>query len=286
MKIGLQMFSIKDHLKIDAKGTMAQVAKLGYKYLEPFGTPDETGETSYGFGMNYEDTKAFLEANGIGLAGAHYYYLGNPYFEPFCEYYAKLGAKQVGSGGAHFPGGRQDVLEKCELMNKDAEIAKKYGLRYYYHNHYREYQPYDGEMVIDIILNNTDPSLVSYELDTFWAARGGVDPVEEIERLKDRIILLHQKDFSKDAGEPLNIWEETLDINVPVSREIDAPTRRLELYAEVGTGILPIQDYIDAGNKIGVEYMLLEQDKTRMGEMESIAKSMEAFKKFTGVEWE
>ena len=66
MKIGLQMFSIKDHLKIDAKGTMEQVAKLGYKYLEPFGTPDETGETSYGFGMNYADTKAFLDANGIG----------------------------------------------------------------------------------------------------------------------------------------------------------------------------------------------------------------------------
>ncbi len=286
MKIGLQLFSVKEHLMQDAKATLAEVARLGYKYLEPFGILDDKGSLSYGLNMPLEEAKAFLDDHDLHVVGGHYYYPGDPQFEAFCEYYAALGSKQVGSGGDKFPGGREEVLRKSELMNKDAEIAKKYGLRYYYHNHYWEYQPFEGETVIDTILNNTDPSLVYYELDTFWGARGGIDPVKEIGRLEDRIILLHQKDFAKDAGEPLNIWEKTADITVPVSPEIDRPTRRLELFAEVGTGILPIQSFIDAGNGIGVEYMFLEQDKTRLGEMESIAKSMEAFKKFTGVEWQ
>jgi sugar phosphate isomerase/epimerase len=286
MKIGIQLFSVKEALKEDALGTLKKLSEIGYKYIEPFSFPSEEGDKSYGLGMNATDAKAFLTDNGIGIAGAHYYPLGNPNFEAVCEYYAGLGSKQIGSGGAHFPEGREDVLQKCELMVKDAEIAKQYGLRYYYHNHYREYQPFEGEMVIDTIMNNTPSDLVFYQLDTFWAARGNIDPVKEIDRLKDRIILLHQKDFSKTAGIPLNVFEQEIDINIPITHEKDQTTRRIETYAEVGTGILPIQDYIDAGNAIGVEYMMLEQDKTLLGEMESVQISMNAFKKYSGVEWE
>ena len=55
---------------------------------------------------------------------------------------------------------------------------------------------------------------------------------------------------------------------------------------EVGTGVLPIQNYIDAGNESGVEYIVLEQDYTKLPELESIQVSMDAFRKFRGVEWE
>jgi sugar phosphate isomerase/epimerase len=134
-------------------------------------------------------------------------------------------------------------------------------------------------------MENTPQDLVFYQLDTFWAARGNIDPVKEIHRLKDRIILLHQKDFSKAAGVPLNVFDKEVDIDVPITTEIDQATRLTEIFAEVGTGILPIQDYIDAGNEIGVEYMMLEQDKTFLGELESVAKSMEAFRKYSGIEW-
>jgi sugar phosphate isomerase/epimerase len=286
MKIGLQLFSVKEHLEEDPRTALKRVAGLGYRYLEPFGFIDKNDEKTYGLGMTLNEAKSFLDDNGLKVVSGHYYYLGNESFDFYCEYMAELGSKIVGSGGAHFPGGRQDVIEKCKLMTTDAKIAKKHGLCYFYHNHYREYQPFEGEMVIDTILNNTDPALVLYELDTFWAARGNCDPVKEMQRLGKRIVLLHQKDFSKDAGEPVNIWEKTLDINVPVSREIDQPTRRLELFAEVGTGILPIQSYIDAGNKLGIEYMFLEQDKTRLGEMESIEASMQSFRKFAGISWD
>ncbi|MGI6039314.1 MAG: sugar phosphate isomerase/epimerase family protein [Eubacteriales bacterium] len=287
MKIGIQLFSVKEALAKNAEGTLRKLCQIGFKYIEPFAHPSiEEGENSFGLGMSLRDAKSFLTNEGIKLAGCHYYYLGTPAFAKFCEYMAELGATQVGSGGAHFPGGREDVLEKCELMVKDAEIAKKFGLKYYYHNHFREYQAFEGELVIDTILNNTPSYLVYYQLDTFWAARGGCDPVAEMKRLGKRIITLHQKDFSKTAGEPLNVFEQRVDPNIPVTREIDQKTRLVEIFAEVGTGILPIQDYIDQGNKIGVEYMLLEQDKTSLGEMESVELSMSAFKRYSGIEWD
>lgn len=285
MKVGIQLFSVKEALAKDPKGTLKQVADLGYKYLEPFANPLPGDESTFGLQMPLEEAKAFLKENRLQVVGAHYYPLGCEAFEEFCNYYKELGAEQVGSGGAHFPGGREDVLEKCQLMAHDAAIAEKCGLKYYYHNHYREYQEFDGEQIIQIIMDNT-PETVHYELDTFWAARGGVDPVQELERWGSRLIpLMHQKDFSKSARVPVNIWEYTR-MDFPISKDFDQTTRLLELYAEVGTGLLPIQDYIDAGNKAGIQYVLLEQDKTQIGEMESIKVSMEAFRKFHGTEWE
>lgn len=272
-------------MKEDPKGTLKKLAELGYKYIEPFAHAGVGGK-SYGLYMELEEARDYLAEIGLRVVGAHYYPLSCDGLEAFCAYYAALGVKQIGCGGAHFPGGMPDVMAKCKLMSNDSKVAAAHGLKYYYHNHYREYQLIDGKQIIDIIMDSTDPQYVYYQMDNFWTARGGVDPVKEMERFGKRILMLHQKDFNKDAGEPLNIFEERIDINKPVSMEEDQKTRLLSLFAEVGTGILPIQEYIDAGNKIGVEYMLLEQDKTSMGEMKSIAVSMEAFRKFKGIEWD
>lgn len=285
MKVGIQLFSVKEALAKDPKGTLRQVAELGYRYIEPFCHPQPGDETSFGLYMGLEEARAFLKEVGLQVVGVHYYPLGCEGFEAFCQYYKALGVEQVGSGGAHFPGGQSDVLAKCALMAKDAEIAQKHGLRYYYHNHYREYQEFGGKQVIQLIMENT-PETVCYELDTFWAARGGVDPVKELDRWQSRLIpLMHQKDFSKAARVPVNIWEY-LRQDFPITPEFDQTTRLLELYAEVGTGLLPIQDYIDAGNRVGIQYVLLEQDKTQIGEMASIEASMKAFRKFHGTEWD
>ena len=285
MKVGLQLFSVKEAMKEDPKGTLKKIAELGYRYIEPYCFPVQGDETSFGLHMPLAEAKAFLEEIGLQVVGAHYYPLGSDAFEEFCRYYIALGVKQVGSGGAHFPGGVPDVMEKVALMQKDAEKADALGLKYYYHNHYREYQTFDGVSIIDMILNNTT-ALVHYEIDLFWAARGGVDPVAELERCKDRLIpLVHQKDFSKTARVPLNIWEY-LRNDFPISSDFDQTTRLQELYCEVGDGLLPIQDYIDKANELGVEYTLLEQDKTSIGEINSITRSMEAFHKFSGIEWD
>ena len=289
MKVGIQLYSVKDHLAKDGLGTMKEVAKIGYKYVEPFissNYPVGEAEKAYGLGMTRDDAKAFLDDTGIKLVGGHYYYPGNPEFEAMCDYYAYLGAKNFGSGGDFYPGGKDELLRKIELMVKDAEIAKKYGLRYYYHNHFWEYQKFDGKTVMEIIAEETDPDLVYFEQDNYWAARGGVDPVVEAKKLKGRLILMHQKDYSKTANEPISMFEKLVDINKPIFPEMHRNNRHVGTFAEVGTGILPIQDYIDAGNECGVEYILLEQDLTAIDEIDSIRISMDAFKKFSGISWD
>ena len=286
MKVGIQLYSVKEHLMKDGLGTLKEVAKLGYKYIEPFAAARfSTGEAEkgYGLGMNRQDAKAFLDDTGIKIVGGHYY-TGD--FEAMCDYYAYLGAKNFGTGGYHFPGGLEELMPKIDEMNKCAEIAKKYGMRYYYHNHFWEYQKFDGKTVMEIMAENTDPAIFFFEQDNYWAARGGVDPVEEMEKLKGRLILMHQKDFAKDAGEPINLFEEKIDINKPISGKTHNDNRHVGTFAEVGNGILPIQDYINKGNECGVEYVLLEQDLTAIDEIESIRISMEAFHKFTGIEWD
>jgi len=286
MKVGIQLYSVKEHLMKDGIGTMKAVAEAGYKYIEPFCSarfPIGEAEKGYGLGLTRQEAKAFLADTGITIVGGHYY-TGD--FEAMCDYYAYLGAKNFGTGGYFYPGGKDELLRKIEEMNKDAEIAKKYGMRFYYHNHFWEYQKFDGKTVMEIIAEESDPDLMFFEQDNYWAARGGVDPIKEAEKLKGRLILMHQKDFAKDAGEPISLYEERVDINKPITAEIHQQNRHVGTFAEVGNGILPIQDYIDVGNKLGVEYILLEQDLTAIDEIDSIKISMQAFKKFQGIEWE
>ena len=286
MKGGIQLYSVKEHLMKDGIGTMKAVAEAGYKYIEPFCSerfPIGEAEKGYGLGLTRQEAKAFLADTGITIVGGHYY-TGD--FEAMCDYYAYLGAENFGTGGYFYPGGKDELLRKIEEMNKNAEIAKKYGMRFYYHNHFWEYQKFDGKTVMEIIAEESDPGLMYFEQDNYWAARGGVDPVEEAEKLGDRLILMHQKDFAKDAGEPINLYEERVDINQPITSEIHQKNRHVGTFAEVGNGILPIQDYIDVGNKLGVKYILLEQDLTAIDEIESIKISMSAFKKFNGIQWE
>lgn len=289
MKVGIQLYSVKEHLMKDGLGTMKAVAETGYKYIEPFSSwrfPVGEAEKGYGLGLMRKDAKAFLDDTGIQIIGSHYGNPGKDGFEDMCDYFAYLGAKNIGTSGCWFSNGKDELMLRIEQMSKDAEIAHKYGLRYYYHNHFWEFQRFDGKTALEIMAENTDPDKVYFEIDNYWAARGGADPVELADKFSPRLIMMHQKDFAKDAGEPISLFEERIDINKPITLEMHLENRHVGTFAEVGTGILPIQDYIDAGNRNGVEYIILEQDLTAIDEFDSIKISMDAFKKYKGISWE
>lgn len=284
MKVGLQIYSVRQELEKDPRGTLQQVADLGYKYWETCSIP--AFPLGQSLGMLAQEARKFLDDNGVKIVGAHISSQTDlEALAPVFEYNAQIGGTCVGLS-AHFFHDRDDVLRKCEQYNKTGAYAmEKFGMRFYYHNHFHEFQRMDGEYVMDIIAANTDPALVDLQLDTFWAARGGVDPVEMIARYQDRLIMLHQKDFNRDAGEPLNLFEQRVDMNKEITRDVYLQARKETSFAEVGTGVLPIQDYIDAGNRAGIPYILLEQDFTFLNQLDSVRISMESFKKYSGIEW-
>ncbi len=135
-------------------------------------------------------------------------------------------------------------------------------------------------------MENTDPDYVGIQLDTYWATRGGCDPVEFIRNHPDRVWALHQKDLAKDYDKPLNHLEKCGDGCIDREVFMQAIGDRHSI-VEIGTGCMDIQKIIDAGNATGnIEYIILEQDRTQYDEMESIRISMECFHRFSGLIWD
>ena len=201
-----------------------------------------------------------------------------------------------------------DLMRQCEDFNRWGKICREAGMTYLYHNHDHEYRTFGGKAILDLIAENTDPDYLSFELDTFWTMRGGVDPVEQMKKMGSRIKLIHQKDFAWDSMAPLNtigITPEEREMKGEVgmdgnsdyakkggkfSAEAENEARRIRntAFTEIGSGIMHIQEIIDAANQYtGAQYIILEQDYTRMeSQFASVEKSMAGFKKFTGISWD
>ncbi|NMB45063.1 MAG: sugar phosphate isomerase/epimerase [Firmicutes bacterium] len=286
LKVGIQLYSVRQSLGRDPYGTLAKVAEAGYKYIEA-ANHDATNDPGIGFGVPADKMKDSLERLGMSIVGCHIQPLRPELLGEVLDYHQAIGNPQIGTGIEFFPYNDIDfVLRQCELFNKVGEMCKERGMRYYYHNHYQEFQTFGDQTVYDIIMENTDPELVFMEMDTYWMMRGGQDPVELIKKYQDRLILLHQKDFPKDAPQPQVMYDNLVDPKANITMELFASTLDPSCFTEIGTGVLPIQEIIDAAQSAPeLDYVILEQDHTRLDEIESIKVSMEAFRKFSGIEW-
>ena len=288
LKIGLQLFSIKNAVREDPVRALRTAAECGYRYIE-IANHNALEDTGIGFGIHAGEVKKVLEDTGTRIVSAHIYPFDKEKYKAILEYNAEIGNKNMIYPMDKFKN-LDDVLARCELLNEYGEMTKSYGMKFYYHNHANEFMTIDRRMIMDIIMDHTDADKVGLELDTYWAMRAGVDPVEYMRKYPDRIGLLHQKDMAKAAESPVNIFSR-LQREIPEGQM--ASFRYCKQYVkdtdftEIGTGIMNIQEIIDTAAEIGTaEYMFLEQDHTQMAdEIESVKKSMAEFQKFRGTEW-
>jgi sugar phosphate isomerase/epimerase len=122
-----------------------------------------------------------------------------------------------------------------------------------YHNHHLEFRKLDGKLILDRIYSETNPNNLQGEIDTYWVQFGGGDPAGWCRCLKNRLPLLHLKDFRIN------------DDNVPE-------------FAEIGQGNLNIPDIIKASEESGCEWFIVEQDKWPGDPFESIKISFDYLK--------
>ncbi|MBR3393754.1 MAG: sugar phosphate isomerase/epimerase [Firmicutes bacterium] len=286
MKIGIQLYSVRNSFAEDRFGTLKKLSDTGYHYVEA-ANHNAAVDDGVGFGFPAKELKKNLADLGLSIVGSHINPLRLDRLPAVLNYHQELGNKQIGCDTEFFPLNDLDyIYRRCEFFNEVGRMCAERGMRYYYHNHYMEFQRLGGKPIYDIIMENTDPSLVFIELDTYWVYRGGFDAVEYINKYKDRLVLLHQKDFPKDAPQVMNMYDGIVDESKEVTREIFRDTKDERCFTEIGTGILPIQDIIDAASDApNLEYIILEQDFTQLPELQSIEVSMDAFKKFKGVEF-
>jgi len=126
---------------------------------------------------------------------------------------------------------RADLEKFCRALNKGGEICAREGHVLNFHNHSAEFTAHDGLVPYDFILANTDPRWVKFEIDLYWAVKGGADPVEYFRRQKGRYRQCHLKDGT-------------------ASGEITV----------VGEGIMKFKPLIEAARAAGVEHYYVEQD--------------------------
>jgi len=198
-KIGLELYTVRDALSKDFEGTLAQVAKTGYKEAEFAGYFAHLPE----FNPSPKRTREILEADGLTAPATHV-----PYSALSPENWPKVieASKILGHDYLVNPSIDREVLKQpdgwkraAETFNRAGEESHKAGIQFGYHNHVEEFKPTeDGKVPYDILLSESDPKFVKMEMDLGWAHKAGADILAYFKKYPGRFPLVHVKDFDKD----------------------------------------------------------------------------------------
>lgn len=201
-KFGLQLYSLRDDLPKDPKGILKQVASFGYQQIEGF-----EGPMGIYWGMKNTEFKRYMDELGMQIISSHCNYKEN--LEQKADEAAAIGMKYL---LCPYLGPQKNITafkRAAEGFNKAGEICKQRGIRFAYHNHDYSFKPVQGQYPQDVMMQNTDKSLVDFELDMYWAVAAGQDPVEWFKKYPDRFRLGHVKD--KKGNQTTTLGTGTID---------------------------------------------------------------------------
>ena len=192
MDIGLQLFSVRDVTEQGLLEALRRVAALGYTHVEFAGF----------FGVSAADIKRVLAETGLRVSGTHtgIEELLNR-FDETVAYHRAIGNTRI-----IIPGADLSDQTKLNAFVRDAEALRLrlsgQGIALGYHNHSHEFLPNaDGSLIYETLLAETR---LQMELDTYWAYAAGQEPLALMDRLRDRLPVIHLKDGSADGeGRPL-----------------------------------------------------------------------------------
>jgi len=203
-RIGLQLYTVRRPLSEDFEGTLLQVGEMGY---------DEVEFAGY-FDRSPSQVREALSRAGLDSPAAHVGFdrFGEGWHETL-ETAAAVGHRWVVV--AWLPdevrGSSDSYRRVAERFNEAGEAAGRMGLRFAYHNHAFEFERTpEGDVPLDLLLEETEPDLVDFEMDVYWVVSGGADPLDYIERFPGRFPLAHFKDMDED-GEMVDVGAGTID---------------------------------------------------------------------------
>ena len=285
LKLGLQLFTVRNYLRDDLEAGLAKFRDIGFKNVEfPSFDPEAlSGEKPPIRNVTSDEMNDMMARLGMHMISFSVQLpldVQETLKTDFNWDAAAKYAKEIQCAGPSismmFFRNKEEVLQFADYCNKAAAVCKKNGVKFIYHNHFQEFQKFDGEYALDIFLANTDPEWVKIELDTFWVKRGGVDPVAYLDKIGDRCILIHQKDLSKACT---NV-DLLAGFEGFVGQEKFNEAQHDE-FIEVGQGVLDIPGIIAKAREIGsVEYLIIEQDYSKLDPVSSAEASYNYIKDF------
>ncbi len=284
-KLGVQLFSLPTLLEKSLAGAMHMLSDIGYSEIEMYGpyafshnSAKEQWESiipmlgfsgSGLFGKTANEFSRYLQENSLQATSAHtdIYTLQNHMAE-LAEVAAVLGWQYVVLPMLpdEFRRDMDDYKKTADLFNLIGEKAKDKGLKFAYHNHGYGLHEQDGEVPLIVLLENTDPNLVFFELDVFWTTAGGVNPLDLLEDYPNRYQLLHLKDMQKA---------------VRFSGDGSTPDQWFELMpymTSAGDGVLDLKAIVNKAQNMGIQRFFVEQDMAADPET-ALARSAAFFKK-------
>jgi len=194
MKIGIQLWTLRDVINYDLVGTLSALSKIGYNSLEPYGF-----DGSF-YGHSAKDFRKICNDLGMDITSTH------------CGINienAQLVTEKAAEAGLEYLvlpsfNGRpektiDDFKKVAHEMNQIGEITKEAGITFGYHNHNFEFQPMEEKLPYDILLAETDPKLVTFQLDIYWVIKGGQKPEQYFEKHPGRFQMWHVKDMGNDG---------------------------------------------------------------------------------------
>lgn len=188
MDYGLQLYSVRDLTEKDLDGALRAVSELGYKYVEFAGF----------FGHPAAEVRAMLEKYGLRVSGTHTGCgeLTPDRIDETIAYHKAIGNENIIIPGADFST-REKLDEVIAIINEAQPKLAAAGIRLGYHNHSHEFLPTSYGAYIHRELE--ERTQVEFEIDTYWAYAAGLDPIPLLERLGDRVRVIHLKDGDADG---------------------------------------------------------------------------------------
>lgn len=227
---GIQLYSVKDEMAQDAKGTMEKLASYGYKQFEGF-----DGGKGILWGMEPKEFKSFTDDLGVTMVASHANVFEN------LEKQA-VAAKEAGIEYLICPwiGAQKSIEDYKNIAFQFNEIGgtlKSHGLKFAYHNHEYTFETLEGLIPQDVLMDETDADLVDFEMDMYWVYVAGVNPEEYLAKYPNRFKLCHLKDAGPDEG---NVHERGVLL---------------------GQGEMNYTDLIKKSQSLGMEYFIVEQER-------------------------
>ena len=203
---GVQLYSFRDAMLKDAKGTLEQIAAIGIKKIE-----SARSNKGHYYGLSPAKMKDTCNALGMKLTSGHVAL--DDKFDKTMEEAVAAEQEYLICSSLPSKGQTVDNYKKvAEAFNKAGERCKKLGLKFGYHNHEYEFESENGEILYDVLMDNTQADLVHMELDLGWVIVGGKDPLDYFKKYPGRFPLWHLKDMNMTKKESTEFGKGGLDI--------------------------------------------------------------------------
>lgn len=223
MKLGLQMYSLRDVCKDDYEKALKFAAECGYQGVEFAGF----------FNIPAEEMKAMLDKYGLEAMGSHTGWdIIDGDFDNMVSYNKTVGNTRIICPGVGMEK-EADAKEYAEKFSAASKKLAEHGMTMGYHNHSHEFEQDNGKYLMDVLGENTNPEDLKFELDVYWVYRGGVNPIRYMKKYADRLEVFHMKDGNKYDGTPVGYGEVDVEGVLKTAKEIGLAWAVVE--AESGT---------------------------------------------------